>query len=129
METISLKDYLESLPVEKDINISTQRSCHICHKFGHYKNMAFIMAVRIKGYGSTNYIFCPSCLPHWEKAFRVGRVTSIDEWHFSTWNIDKPFPHTEADRVFLAIINGQLYLQADYNPSKRKSRMIVGEFL
>jgi hypothetical protein len=125
MEVMSLKEYIEARPIEKNPTITFERGCSICGRLYHYKNMAFIMGTKIQGYGSVSFNFCPKCLPYWRKAFDRGRSSSPDEWHFSTWDLDKPFPHTEVDRIFLLLKDGEFFLQTDYNPSRRERNMIM----
>lgn len=128
MEMISLREYVQSRPIENDNRIENLRGCSICNKMRHYKNMVYIMGNKIDGYGSASYIFCPKCLSQWKNAFSKSHPIIPDEWHFSTWNLDKPVPHTEVDRVFLYLKDGEFYLQGDYNPSKRITGKAIEEF-
>jgi hypothetical protein len=127
MESISLRDYIKSRPKEKDTAIINMRACTLCRKLDHFQNMAFVMASKIQGYGSVSFIFCVNCIPNWKKAFLNGRISSPDEWHFSTWNLDKSPPHTEVDKICLYLKRNQLYLQVDCNPSRRERNMIPEE--
>lgn len=127
MEIMSLKEYIELRPIEKDKTIVTQRSCCLCSKFFHYKNIAYIMATKVEGYGSSSFSICSKCLPNWKKKFIRDNHPFLesDEWHFSTWDLDKQVPHNQLDRVLLYLLDGQFYLHTDYNPSRRIRNMII----
>jgi hypothetical protein len=127
MELMSLKEYIELRPIEKNRLITNLRSCTLCNKLFHCKNMAYIMANKADGFGSSSFNICANCLPYWKQKFIRDKhpIFLSDDWHFSTWDLDKPAPHLEADRVLLYIFDEQFYLHTDYNPSRRIRNMII----
>lgn len=130
MEVISLKEYMECFPkLRGRSNIREERGCSICGCIKHHTQMMFIMATKRKGYGSFSTNLCQKCLPRWKELFKQHRLVSCpEEWNWSTWDISKPFPHHEADRVILFVgKDGELYLQASFNPSKRERNVIIEE--
>jgi hypothetical protein len=130
MEVISLREYMKCFPklAERSI-INELRGCSICGCLKHHSQMLFLMATKINGYGSLSANLCQRCLPRWKELLKQHRlVSSPSEWHWSTWDISKPFPHHEVDRVFLHIgEDGELYLQAHFNPSKRERNVLIEE--
>ena len=85
------------------------------------------MANRADGFGSSSFNICLNCLPHWKQKFIRDKhpISLSDNWHFSTWDLDRPAPHQESDRVLLHVINEQFYIRTDYNPSRRVKNMIT----
>lgn len=123
MEVMRLQDYLEThkeVPKEA-LHFSNERKCSLCKKLFHVQNLIFLMGTKMDNYGSMTMNLCKDCLPNWQKEFKNHRlVSSPDEWHWSFWDLDKPMPHTESDRVFLYLENGQFFLQTNFNPSRRE---------
>lgn len=123
MEIMFLKEYIELRPIEKSESINL-RSCALCKRFYHYKNMAYIMASNKESREPYSYSFniCPNCLPHWKNKFAKDKhpYATSDEWNFSTWDLDRPIPHPENDRVLLYLLDEQFCIHINYNPSRRE---------
>lgn len=130
MEVITLKEYMEYFPKKEDIkDIGNDRKCSICNSIDHHSQMLFLMGEKRKGYGHVSTNLCKKCVPRWKEIFNQHRLISTpEEWNWSTWNVMKPFPHHEGDRILLHLgKDGELYLQINYNPSKRQKQIIIEE--
>lgn len=130
MEVMSLQEYLESHKEEpkESLCFSNERKCSLCHKPLHMNNLIFLMGTKINNYGAMSMNLCKNCLPNWKREFTKRRlISNPNEWHWSCWDLDKPMPHTEKDRVFLCLKDEQFYLPVNYNPSKRERNMIIEE--
>jgi hypothetical protein len=123
MNVMRLQEYLEAhkeVPKEA-LYFSNERKCSLCGNFFHVQNSIFLMGTKINKYGTMSMNLCKDCLPNWQKEFKKHRlVSTIHDWHWSCWDLDKPMPHTEVDRVFLYLENGQFFLQTNFNPSRRE---------
>jgi hypothetical protein len=120
MELMSLQEYLELHQEKKVHSLRDGRECSRCNRLFHTKNLVFIMGTKIDGYGNISMNLCRKCLPYWKKEWRKYKLRSKpEEWQWSCWDIDKPQPYTEADRVFLYLQHGEFFLVNDFNPSRR----------